>query len=309
MFCDLKVPPLFNLLNLLPLPTISEGKRLLYHRLFILFLTFWCYVFYHASRKPFAVVKNVFLKNCKVTNESSNCTSWIAEMSNNDVGMAHKLLGILDSVYLFSYAFFMFLSGFIAERVNVRIFLTVGMIMSGVFVIALGVAKYAEIHTIVYFAVIEFFDGIFQSTGWPCIVSVVANWFGHAKKGLLFGVWNSHVSVGNILGSYIAGVYVEDDWALSFIVPGLLVSVYGFVIFFSMIVRPSDLDIVLPLPKLTSSTANASPDQPGNRSRVEDDGQKKNAISFWAALQIPGVVEFSLCLFFSKLSSSTFMFW
>ena len=277
MFCDLKVPPLFNLLNLLPLPTISEGKRLLYHRLFILFLTFWCYVFYHASRKPFAVVKNVFLKNCKVTNESSNCTSWIAEMSNNDVGMAHKLLGILDSVYLFSYAFFMFLSGFIAERVNVRI--------------------------------IEFFDGIFQSTGWPCIVSVVANWFGHAKKGLLFGVWNSHVSVGNILGSYIAGVYVEDDWALSFIVPGLLVSVYGFVIFFSMIVRPSDLDIVLPLPKLTSSTANASPDQPGNRSRVEDDGQKKNAISFWAALQIPGVVEFSLSLFFSKLSSYTFMFW
>ena len=33
------------------------------------------------------------------------------------------------------------------------------------------------------------------------------------------------------------------------------------------------------------------------------------AISFWGALKIPGVVEFSLCLFFAKLVSYTFLFW
>lgn len=34
-----------------------------------------------------------------------------------------------------------------------------------------------------------------------------------------------------------------------------------------------------------------------------------SAIGFGGALQIPGVVEFSLCLFFSKLVSYTFLYW
>ena len=32
-------------------------------------------------------------------------------------------------------------------------------------------------------------------------------------------------------------------------------------------------------------------------------------IGFMGALKIPGVVEFSLCLFFSKLVNYTFLFW
>lgn len=34
-----------------------------------------------------------------------------------------------------------------------------------------------------------------------------------------------------------------------------------------------------------------------------------SAIGFGGALQIPGVIEFSLCLFFSKLVSYTFLYW
>lgn len=32
-------------------------------------------------------------------------------------------------------------------------------------------------------------------------------------------------------------------------------------------------------------------------------------IGFMGALKIPGVIEFSLCLFFSKLVNYTFLFW
>lgn len=34
-----------------------------------------------------------------------------------------------------------------------------------------------------------------------------------------------------------------------------------------------------------------------------------DAVGFLGALKIPGVVEFSLCLFFSKLVSYTFLYW
>jgi len=37
------------------------------------------------------------------------------------------------------------------------------------------------------------------------------------------GLWNSHTSVGNIAGSLVAGAFVERDWALSFIIPGLII--------------------------------------------------------------------------------------
>jgi sugar phosphate permease len=28
----------------------------------------------------------------------------------------------------------------------------------------------------------------------------MSNWFGKKKRGLIFGLWNSHTSIGNILG-------------------------------------------------------------------------------------------------------------
>ena len=48
------------------------------------------------------------------------------------------------------------------------------------------------------FCVVQVVGGLFQATGWPSVVTVMANWFGHGKRGLVMGVWNAHTSVGNI---------------------------------------------------------------------------------------------------------------
>lgn len=55
------------------------------------------------------------------------------------------------------------------------------------------------------------------------------------------GLWNSHTSVGNILGSLIAGYWVSSNWGLSFIVPGLIIAVMGVVCFFFLIERKFSL--------------------------------------------------------------------
>lgn len=46
-----------------------------------------------------------------------------------------------------------------------------------------------------------------------------------------------------------------------------------------------------------------------SRSDVSLSSSNHTAIGFGGALQIPGVIEFSLCLFFSKLVSYTFLYW
>lgn len=54
-------------------------------------------------------------------------------------------------------------SGFIAERMNLRYFLTIGTLGSGIMVYMFGMAKYYNIHTMPYFLVVQ----VCSSQVWP----------------------------------------------------------------------------------------------------------------------------------------------
>ena len=96
------------------------------------------------------------------------------------------------------------------------------MFFSSVFCCFLGLGKVFGIHNYIYYVICQLLSGLAQSTGWPAVVPCMGNWFGFGKRGFILGVWNSHTSVGNILGSVIAGAYVDQNWALSFIVPAII---------------------------------------------------------------------------------------
>ena len=311
----------------------------------MILLTFISYICYHASRKPISIVKNSkeFL-DCD--SDQNYCHSWIAEIDGKSQEEAKTLLGLLDTSYLVSYALFMFVSGIIAERVDLRIFLSVGMMTSGLLTILFGAAYFAGIHTVWYLLFIQiirsvlqifrhlissgkYFSGIFQTTGWPGVVTVMANWFGK-------GIWNSHISIGNILGALIAGAFVNDNWGLSFVMPGMMMCGVSLLIFFCLVPEPSVIGIHPPKQRSSvsslqtesseeKSSQNFSPNvkrttsssrliDSAYESDTEPGGQQSptcegKAISFTGALHIPGVMEFSLCLFFAKLVSYTFLFW
>jgi len=315
-------PPVVKLITGAGVCPSPVWKRELVYRLSILLLTFLAYTSYHLSRKPISIVKNshAFL-NCEKgkDNSTSTCSSWITEIDGKSESEAKTYLGLLDTSYLFSYAFFMFGSGFVAERMDLRYFLSLGMITSGVFTFLFGFAYNAGIHSLWYLLAIQVALGMFQATGWPGVVSVMANWFGKGKRGLIMGLWNSHTSLGNILGSLVAGAFVNYNWGLSFTVPGMIIGGVGFLLFLFMVPRPSDVGLA----EATSQREDVS-DQAENApliddktedseeppfSRVQIQTSEENAIGFFGALQIPGVVEFSLCLFFSKLVSYTFLYW
>merc|ERR1719220_1352614 len=154
---------------------------------------------------------------------------------------AKTYLGMLDTTYLFSYAFFMFFSGFVAERMNLRYFLSLGMIFSGISTWLFGFSYVVGIHSLWYLLIVQIITGCSQATGWPGVVSVMANWFGKGRRGLIMGLWNSHTSLGNIFGSLIAGAFVTENWGLSFTVPGIIIAGVGFLLFLVMVPRPQDL--------------------------------------------------------------------
>ncbi|XP_047463806.1 glucose-6-phosphate exchanger SLC37A2 [Mugil cephalus] len=306
---------------------ITSFSRDSWYRGFILFLTFIFYTSYHLSRKPISIVKSELHRNCSQVirpadlNITDNVT-W-CDWAPFDQDNYQTLFGVLDNSFLIAYAIGMFISGMFGERLPLRYYLSFGMLTSGLFTALFGLGFYWNIHSLGYYAFVQVMNGLVQTTGWPSVVACVGNWFGKGKRGFIMGVWNSHTSVGNILGSLIAGAFVSTAWGMSFIVPGLIIASSGILCFFFLVEKPEDVNCSPPqhhsdgdqesgeTDPLLRSSSNVNRGINGSISAepqeiVEEDAK---AISFREALCIPGVVEFSLCLLFAKLVSYTFLYW
>uniref|UniRef100_A0A673T5X4 Solute carrier family 37 member 1 n=1 Tax=Suricata suricatta TaxID=37032 RepID=A0A673T5X4_SURSU len=346
-----------------PLPAgvrfITSFSRDQWYRAFIFVLTFLLYASFHLSRKPISIVKGELHRHCATLSEGdlrfgsqtqragdtprqpppgnkTDC-SWAPFDQDN----YQQLLGALDYSFLCAYAVGMYFSGIIGERLPIRYYLTFGMLASGAFTALFGFGYFYNIHSFGFYVVTQVVNGLVQTTGWPSVVTCLSNWFGKGRRGLIMGVWNSHTSVGNILGSLIAGYWVSTCWGLSFVVPGAIVAAMGIVCFLFLIEHPRDVACSSSLvahprgqengahrfrlqkPLFADKGKPLDPEMqclllPEGKHPVPqnhivllpaDGGAGVAAISFTGALKIPGVVEFSLCLLFAKLVSYTFLFW
>ncbi|XP_059813248.1 glucose-6-phosphate exchanger SLC37A2 isoform X1 [Hypanus sabinus] len=303
---------------------VQAFSRDSWYRGFILVLTFLFYASYHLSRKPISIVKSELHKNCSTIDGHGNKShldndTW-CDWAPFDKPNYKMLFGALDNSFLISYAIGMFFSGMFGERLPLRYYLTVGMLLSGLFTALFGCGFYWQIHSIWFYVFMQIANGLVQTTGWPAVVACVGNWFGKGKRGFIMGIWNSHTSVGNILGSLIAGTFVSSAWGLSFIVPGAIIAGMGIICFLFLVEYPEDVGCTSPQhhdqreqePLLRHDSMDEIFANPANdEGSINTSGSttQPSAISFLGALRIPGVVEFSLCLLFAKLVSYTFLFW
>uniref|UniRef100_A0A8C6ZIR6 Solute carrier family 37 member 1 n=1 Tax=Nothoprocta perdicaria TaxID=30464 RepID=A0A8C6ZIR6_NOTPE len=310
---------------------ITLFSRDQWYRAFIFILTFLLYASFHLSRKPISIVKGELHKHCAASHEAdlSSYREYAAQIqpvkkSFNvsqcgwepfDKSNYKQLLGTLDYSFLCAYAIGMYLSGIIGERLPIRYYLTVGMLASGFFTAMFGLGYFYNIHNLWFYIMAQVTNGLVQTTGWPSVVTCIGNWFGKGRRGLIMGMWNSHTSVGNILGSLIAAYWVSTCWGLSFVVPGVIIAVMGVICFLFLIERKyfTPFKVVLvrehQLFKVSSANDNCTVSLTSGTAVLAESRQGTSAISFFGALRIPGVVEFSLCLLFAKLVSYTFLFW
>lgn len=137
----------------------------------------------------------------------------------------------------------------------------------------------------------------------------MGNWFGNSdRKGLIMGVWNSHTSVGNILGSVMASSVLEFGWGWAFAVPGVVLVLVGVAVHGLLVVSPKDAGFEV------GEVAEVEMMEEDGREDVgllEEKGLKEEerAIGFFEAWRLPGVAPFAFCLFFSKLVAYTFLYW
>ncbi|KAK4604605.1 hypothetical protein RGQ29_012893 [Quercus rubra] len=304
-----KTPSLAPALTLFP-NLNPPHKTLLFHQILVLTITFFAYASFHASRKPPSIVKSVLGPTLETINSTSIDTGW----APFDGPQGTHRLGEVDLAFLSSYSLGMYFAGHFGDRMDLRLFLVFGMMGSGVFTMVFGFGYWLDLHLLGFFVGVQIVCGLFQSIGWPCVVAIVGNWFGKSKRGLIMGVWNSHTSVGNIIGSVVASGVLEFGWGWSFLVPGLLVIVVGILVFMFLVVSPEDLGLECPGMEVEMKV-----EVNGDSERVvsEEAGLLGNesldtsssAIGFLEAWRLPGVAPFAFCLFFSKLVAYTFLYW
>ncbi|XP_004301733.1 PREDICTED: putative glycerol-3-phosphate transporter 4 [Fragaria vesca subsp. vesca] len=309
------------------------------YRYVVLFLTFVAYASYHASRKPSSIVKSVLYP--EPTNKDNGLVlPWLGQVfvKTNYMGNAshhrHRLidkgwapfnskdgttkLGEIDVAFLACYSLGMYVAGHLGDTLDLRLFLTCGMVGSGVFVALFGMGYFWNIHVFGFYLGMQMVAGLFQATGWPSVVAVIGNWFGKGKRGLIMGIWNAHTSVGNISGSLLAAGVLDYGWGWCFIVPGAFIALAGILVFLFLPAYPEDIGFSSPHGSASSLEAVPADEEAnmGKGIQVESETNMSRAgsvtrtgVGLIEACAIPGVIPFALCLFFAKLVAYTFLYW
>ncbi|KAL5064246.1 hypothetical protein RYX36_025983 [Vicia faba] len=280
------------------------------YRYMVLLITFIAYVCYHASRKPTGIVKSVL---CPDANKKHKYSGWAPFNGPNGVSK----LGEIDLAFLACYSLGMYVAGHLGDSLDLRLFLTTGMVGSGIFVGLFGMGFFMNVHEFWFYLLMQMIAGLFQATGWPSVVAVIGNWFGKRKRGLIMGVWNAHTSVGNISGSLLAASVLDYGWGWSFVLLGLLIMFGGVFVFLFLPAYPEDVgfcyihgDEEEQRVKTVGGVVEGEGERERENQRSGDgrDGRGKS-IGLFEACMIPGVITFAMCLFFAKLVAYTFLYW
>ena len=127
-------------------------------------------------------------------------------------------LGIIGSVLFFTYAIGKFTNGFLADRSNIRRFMSTGLLVTALVNLCLGF-----IHSFILFAVLWGISGWFQSMGAASCVVGLSRWFDDKKRGSFYGFWSASHNIGEALTFIIvASIVSAFGWRYGFWGAGLV---------------------------------------------------------------------------------------
>lgn len=122
-------------------------------------------------------------------------------------------LGYIGSALFFAYAIGKCTNGFLADRSNIRKFLSFGLLASALINLALGLRLPAAL-----FAVLWGVNGYAQSMGAPACVVGLARWFGNRERGTYYGVWCTSHNLGEALTFLLTSLVVGTlGWQWGFV--------------------------------------------------------------------------------------------
>ena len=143
-------------------------------------------------------------------------------------------MGIIGAILLYVYAFGKFFNGFLADRANIRRFMSTALLCS-----ALANLAFGSVDGFVLFAVLWGLNGWFQSIGSAPSVVSICQWFSNRERGTRYGIWAGAHNLGEGMTFIGTALVVEAlGWRWGFWGPGLVCIVISIFLFSFLSDRP-----------------------------------------------------------------------
>lgn len=150
-------------------------------------------------------------------------------------------LGVIGSALFFSYAVGKFVNGFLADRLDIRKFMTLGLLASAIICLSLGFTTSS-----IVFAILWGLNGWFQSMGAPPSVIAITRWFSNKERGSFYGFWSASHNIGeSITFIAIAFIVTTAGWQWGFWGAGLFGAIGAIIIFSFLHANPESKGIYI----------------------------------------------------------------
>ncbi|XP_071816940.1 sugar phosphate exchanger 3-like [Apostichopus japonicus] len=293
------------------------------NRILVFCLTYFSYAFCHAARKTFSNVKSAMAEQWLEDSDIFNDPRDIRTKAPLNVGKkqvdpfldtieeAEIFLGFLDTVFLVSYAIGLYVCGVLGDRINMRNLLVFGMTTSAIMMFMFGtVSEWLQYYNRIYYTLFWILNGFFQGTTWPILVAIMGNWYGSTRRGLIFGLWSSSASIGNIIGAFSVSMSINVGYQYAFLTTSAFLIIWSVIILIFLSPTPTDAGLV----------AGAEEEEEKSEPSIQLSGDESEEspltvptstepIGFIEALLMPGVVLYSISFGFLKMVHYSILFW
>ncbi len=140
-----------------------------------------------------------------------------------ELGLSKFELGLLGSILSLSYGASKFLSGILGDKSNPRYFMSIGLILTGIFNLFFGMSS-----TLWFFAIFWGLNGWFQGWGWPGCAKLLTHWYSQSERGRWWSIWSTSHNLGGALIPIVAAFCAEHwGWRFAMYVPGYICILSG----------------------------------------------------------------------------------
>jgi MFS transporter, OPA family, glycerol-3-phosphate transporter len=162
-----------------------------------------------------------------------------------DRGFTKTQLGFALSGVSIAYGISKFIMGNLSDRSNARKFLSLGLVLSAITMIIMGVFPFATGSIAIMFSLL-FINGWFQGMGWPPSGRVMVHWFNVKERGTKMSIWNvAHNIGGGLIGPLsILGISIFGVWQSKFYFPGIIALFIAFIAY--LLIRDTPQSCGLP---------------------------------------------------------------
>ncbi|WP_437214059.1 MFS transporter family glucose-6-phosphate receptor UhpC [Pectobacterium sp. LFLA-215] len=140
-----------------------------------------------------------------------------------ELGLSKGDIGLLGTLFYLCYGASKFISGIVCDRSQVRWFMGVGLMITGVLNIL-----FMYCQSLTGLLIVWALNGFFQGWGWPPCARLLSSWYSRNERGLWWGCWNTSINIGGAAVPLLAGYLASEwGWQAALLVPGIIGIVIG----------------------------------------------------------------------------------